>query len=427
MPSKRGDMYWFRRTIHPLGLVQKSLKTKHKKVARRREEMLLTFQRDGEWLLLEAFANGEVSAVELEKAKQKQKLAELKERLSAPNVSFEEALKTTRTMKKADDNVADSTWADYESKLRAFQEFAINRPDLAEADEEARDDAGSEGAREPVNPYADVRNLENPYADEEEEDVTVDELLSEELVRAFKRYRKEDQGRANQTLNNDMNAIAALAECAIEQGWIDEAPTLKRYSPPERTRHLTPQEIERYLNALRPQYRTFMRLLLTTGMRLGEALGLKVYQLNLSEAPSTVEVETNKTDAGPRSIPLTREMAERLRDHVDEHALEPGDPLFDLGRRTVQREHNTACTNAKIPDYTVHDHRHTAAVHLAKAGTPMHLIRDILGHRHLKSTERYAKYSPTDLELEPYVSRLGQRLGLDASGPVSDSASNDEE
>lgn len=409
MPSKRGDWYHIRRTIQPFGEVQKTLNTRSKRVAERRERMLLDFAKEGRWVLLRAFIEGDVRIEELEEAKQKRELHELKERLEAPNVSFEAALEEAETMKKADDNISDRTWDGYESRLRAFRKFAIERPDLEEEDKENAVEQGTGSS------YTGSHDADNPYAEDGERGgaVPLRELLSDDLVRAYKTYRKESQGRSNQTVNNDMSAIAALAECALENDWIDEKPTLKRYSPPKRTRHLGPDEIRRYLKAVRPRFRTFMRLLLTTGMRLGEGMSLRVYHFD-PDGPE-LTVETSKTDAGSRRVPLTEEMGARLPKHIDEHSLEPGDPLFSFGRRTVQKEHNRACRDAEIPDYTLHDHRHTAAVHLAKSGTPMHLIRDILGHKHLKSTERYARYRPGPGELRPYVDELGERLGFEGA------------
>lgn len=409
MPSNRSGWYHFRRTIQPLGEVQRTLNTQNRQVAVRRERMLLDFAKEGRWVLLRAFAEGDVRIQELEEAKQKRELHELKERLEAPTVSFDKALRKTEEMKKADDNISEKTWAGYESKLRAFREFAVNRPDLDDDDTEVAE--GDEAA----GTYAEVDGSDNPYASEDEEEeegeISLQELLSDDLVRAYKNYRKDIQKRSNQTVNNDMNAIAALAECAVEQEWIQERPKLKRYSPPKRTRHLGPDEVREYLEAVHPGFRTFMRLLLTTGMRLGEGMSLQVYQFDPTGPELTVE--TSKTGAGDRRVPLTNEMGAELKAHIKQHSLAPGDRLFQFGRRTVQREHNRACREAGIPDYTLHDHRHTAAVHLAKSGTPMHLIRDILGHKHLKSTERYARYNPGSGELRPHVDGLGKRLGLD--------------
>lgn len=87
-------------------------------------------------------------------------------------------------------------------------------------------------------------------------------------------------------------------------------------------------------------------------------------------------------------------MRERLEAHLAETGRDGRDRVFAIPRRTVQKEHRRACELVGIHDYTIHDHRYTAAVHLARARTPLRLIQQLLGHARIEQTMRYARFRP---------------------------------
>lgn len=71
--------------------------------------------------------------------------------------------------------------------------------------------------------------------------------------------------------------------------------------------------------------------------------------------------------------------------------------------------------------HTIHDHQHTPAVSLARAGMPFHLLAEQLGHAKIQMTMRYAKFRPAYADVGPYFSQVAEILGLsgDASGHTS--------
>jgi hypothetical protein len=78
-----------------------------------------------------------------------------------------------------------------------------------------------------------------------------------------------------------------------------------------------------------------------------------------------------------------------------------------------------------IADYTIHDHRHTAAVHLAKAGMPLHLLQRQLGHKHITMTMRHAAFHPNYNDVAGYFDRVEQAFGLGAPVPNSVPSADD--
>ena len=68
-----------------------------------------------------------------------------------------------------------------------------------------------------------------------------------------------------------------------------------------------------------------------------------------------------------------------------------------------------AVRDAKIEDFTWHDLRHTFASRLVMAGVPLRTVQELMGHKTLRMTERYAHLSPTHLHQAVKVLDAGGR------------------
>jgi len=127
-------------------------------------------------------------------------------------------------------------------------------------------------------------------------------------------------------------------------------------------------------------------------------------------------VTESKTNAGIRHVFVPRWAADAVAAHVREQNRSGSDAIFTIPRRTVQKEHKRACEDAGIDDYTIHDHRHTAAVALARAGVPLQNLQGQLGHANITQTMKYALFHPEYSDLSPYFDRVAQRFGLNSTG-----------
>ncbi len=123
---------------------------------------------------------------------------------------------------------------------------------------------------------------------------------------------------------------------------------------------------------------------------------------------------------GVRPIFVPPWVAEAVRSHADESVVSGRDLIFTIPRRTVQAEHSRACNLAGIFDYTIHDHKHTAAVALARAGIPLNLLQRQLGHKHIAMTMRYAQFHPDYSDTSIYFDRVGAKFGLLTPGNSSE-------
>jgi integrase len=66
-----------------------------------------------------------------------------------------------------------------------------------------------------------------------------------------------------------------------------------------------------------------------------------------------------------------------------------GEPFYDL-----KGQFEKATSIAKLQDVTFHTLRHTCASHLAMAGVDLATIREIMRHKSIEMTLRYAHLSP---------------------------------
>ena len=245
----------------------------------------------------------------------------------------------------------------------------------------------------------------------DDDDASVADVLTEDRLQKFKGFRLHE-GAARQTINNDLIAVSILVTHALKNGWISERPKVKKFPHETRIRWLDPGQLASYMAALRPRFRLQMQVLLASGMRLGESEGLRGCDLRLGEGDNRAMITKGKTVAAVRTVFLPEWVAVALAEYIEDCGLAGQDRLFTISRRVVQREHDRACELVGIVDYRLHDHRHTAAVHLAQAGIPLHLLQKQLGHKHIEVTMKYAAYHPDYSEVADYFKSVGEKLGV---------------
>ncbi|MBM4071746.1 MAG: site-specific integrase [Planctomycetes bacterium] len=178
--------------------------------------------------------------------------------------------------------------------------------------------------------------------------------------------------------------------------------------PPPKSRFLTRKEAGRLVSACRDHHiRLFVILALTTAARASALRQLKWSSVDLDRG--RINLGPSVGNKGRAVVPINETARQALvlaregatSDYVIEYA---GGPVA-----SVKKGFAGACQRAELEGVTPHVLRHTAAVWMAEAGTPMSEISQYLGHTSTAVTERvYARYSPdylksaaAALELEP--------------------------
>src|SRR5258708_37624342 len=136
---------------------------------------------------------------------------------------------------------------------------------------------------------------------------------------------------------------------------------------------------------------------LNTGLRRGELLQLQWRNVDLTRNVLTVRGEGAKTGQ-TRHVPLNSEIAAVLKAWKPTDA-EVGWFVFSGGTTTAplteaRKAWAGVLRTAKIASFRFHDLRHTFASKLAMAGVDLNTIRELLGHRKISMTLRYAHLAP---------------------------------
>ena len=240
-------------------------------------------------------------------------------------------------------------------------------------------------------------------------------------------------GIARSTINRDLAALKSALSKAVEWGIIENHPLAKlkplKIDHKLKVRFLSKSEELRLREALIERDRgivklrdngnkwreqrnyhqlpqltldsygdhlTVMTLLsLNTGLRRGEMFKLSWSDVQLKSKTLTIGGENAKSGL-TRHIPLNRESLEVLSKWKAQtfstglvFPSKDGKPFT-----TIKRSWGSLLEAANITGFRWHDLRHDFASKLVMAGVPLNTVRELLGHRDLTTTLRYAHLAP---------------------------------
>jgi integrase len=222
----------------------------------------------------------------------------------------------------------------------------------------------------------------------------LDELSDEDI----ERY-KWQMLKAKKTVmfNRVLSAISHMYTIAVEFGKIERAPiktAKKRIKEKGRLRYLLPDEVQTLLDACSKHLKPIVITALHTGMRKSEILNLKLAG-NLDLGKRLISLALTKNDE-TRHIPVNetllgvlKPLAEGKEPGALLFANRKGNPFDDIGwgfRAALKR--------ANINDFHFHDLRHTFASNLVMNGVDLFAVKELLGHKDIKMTMKYAHLSP---------------------------------
>jgi integrase/recombinase XerC len=140
--------------------------------------------------------------------------------------------------------------------------------------------------------------------------------------------------------------------------------------------------------------RALFELLYATGLRVSEASGLDVDDVDLASRMLRARGKGRKE----RIVPFGEEAEAAIRDYLPARALRTpaDDALFvntrggRLTTRSMARVLKRRLRAAGLPDeISPHALRHTFATHLLQAGADLRAIQELLGHASLSTTQKY--------------------------------------
>ncbi|WP_016888819.1 tyrosine-type recombinase/integrase [Mycobacteroides abscessus] len=271
--------------------------------------------------------------------------------------------------------------------------------------------------------------------------------------------------RTNRTANAHLTTVCEFLRFAVSQGWVAgeiihqlSHRRYLRYGPPgydsgedgqfreirarsillresiNRPETLDEGEVAKVV-AVAGQHRDVLlvSLLFETGMRIGEALGLRREDMHLLSNSASVGCRINgphlhvrrrmnqngacAKSRAPRSIPVTQSLVQIYVDYLDERSRVAGADTCDYVFVNIKRApfgapmkyHNAKKMferASKQAGLTIRPHmlRHTAATRWLENGTPRDVVQALLGHVSLSSLEVYSH--PSEARKREAVDRV---------------------
>lgn len=155
---------------------------------------------------------------------------------------------------------------------------------------------------------------------------------------------------------------------------------------------LTKEEVKKILAATENlKHKAILTTIYSCGLRLSEVLELKIADIKTRENLLLVRQAKGKKD---RVVMLSPLLLELLRTYYKTY--KPKTYLFEgqegekYSERSVQQILKNALIKASIiSPASVHTLRHSYATHLLENGTDIRIIKELLGHNNIKTTEIY--------------------------------------
>ena len=200
---------------------------------------------------------------------------------------------------------------------------------------------------------------------------------------------------SNATINKYKKVASVVFNYGIRELNLHDNPTRYIRSLPEnrgRVRYLSDNERKRLFKACRASKWNKLYLLvfmaITTGARRGELLNLRWSNIDFKR--KTAHVLTSK-NGEQKILPLTEDVILELQKFkLANHSLIFCSEIKPNKAYDFFKQWNRVRKEAELVDFRFHDLRHTTASYLAQNGATLLEIADVLGHKQIEVTKRYA-------------------------------------
>ena len=254
--------------------------------------------------------------------------------------------------------------------------------------------------------------------------------IDEALIERYIIRRRKNVGVV--AVNRELATLRRILHVASDWKLIKSIPKV-RLLPGETSRDFVlDHAMERdYLNACPPVLRDVAVVLLDTGLRLGEALGLQWTEVHLGPAGSGrygwIQVRDGKTKNARRNVPLLARVSHLLEEKSKAATsiwVFPGDsPDRPLLGTSLAHMHTKVCRPGSgkkrqfiFPkEFVLHSLRHTSLTRMGEAEADPFTIMKLAGHANVTISQRYVH--PTGETVQLVFDRLEtlNRKALEAS------------
>ncbi len=258
--------------------------------------------------------------------------------------------------------------------------------------------------------YRSYKDIVECYLKPQLGDKVISKLTAEEIQKTYNAMT--EKGLSPRTVRYTHAVLRNALNQAIKWDKLYRNPAERVELPKQKKEEmkvLTPEEAARFMDAtVFSPHKALFSLLLSSGMRPGEALGLKWSDVDLKKKKIHVQralsrtkgawhLEEPKTPQSRRTIPIPPEVIEDLKEHKKEQAAQklkaPEGTYTDYGlvfstktgepldhHNIVVRHFKPLLKDAGLPDIRLYDLRHTCATLLLMAGEHSKVVSERLGH-----------------------------------------------
>lgn len=240
-------------------------------------------------------------------------------------------------------------------------------------------------------------------------------VIEEKYARIFQEKTGRDYKEktySHSTVNALSSQFRKMLQFAVQEGYINKNPhigvELHKLRPPKKVYAYTLDENKKILDYTLnngPLYWIYW-LLVTTGMRFGEAVALTWDDVDLKKGTidiNKISVELHgspfiqnrtKTNAGMRNIYISRSQIAVLRDiynYFDQslnyrNLVIPNTRYGIITSANSRRRWMRVCAELDIPYHGIHALRHTWATRALESGAPVKTVSAMLGHKNVITT-----------------------------------------
>ncbi len=221
------------------------------------------------------------------------------------------------------------------------------------------------------------------------------ENIIHEQIRQYLLYLVNEKKYSTSAQNQAINSIKFYYEKVLGK------PVEKYYVPRPRKEKKLPEvlseeEVTKILKQIKNlKHKCIIYLIYSAGLRLTEVVHLKISDIQSDRKQIFIRSAKGNKD---RYVILSETILKMLRPYYQQY--KPSDWLFEsrpgmqFSKRAIQKIFKKAVIKSGIiKTATIHTLRHSFATHLLEHGTDIRYVQHLLGHKNLKTTERYTHVS----------------------------------
>lgn len=221
--------------------------------------------------------------------------------------------------------------------------------------------------------------------------------------------------------------IKHALQLAVDWSMLDKNPASRfpMFNPDNRSNDfLTEAELQRFVQTVQASRNAVLRnlilFMLSSGMRLTEAMTIKYCDLNMEHRTISIPARNNKSRR-LKSIPMGDMAAQAILSQAANRGASEFvwvNPKTGDRYKNINKAFDVIRKKAGLPTFKIHGLRRTFATTLANNGISINVIQQLLTHASPVTTDRYLRVAPGNLLLasQGVSSKLQSALSAPAAG-----------